>query len=150
MNSHERYKRSFSAIGTSHAFRTEECTMEEKSGRRIRMSRRLLIACILIICMLALSGISYAATGSPIPVIEKVTILFGDGTKIEKAVEFTVDEDGVYRESGNWIDEEHVINENDDGSVRIEGEGWDMEISFGTTETDAEDEGEGEEAPEEG
>ena len=143
MNSHEKYQRSFGSLSTSQALRMEECTMDNREtgrGRSLRMSRRLLIACILIIGLLAMSTITYAATGRTIT--DHVKVFFSNGTVKDIEVVTTVDEEGNVTTDGNEvIDEEFPVDEDGVAWVRIEGETedgekWSIETGFNDLEED--------------
>ena len=131
MNSHERYKRSFGVLETSRApewLTKEECTVEKKSFKGLRMSRRLLIVCILVIGLLAMSGLTYAATGRTIT--ENVKIYLSDGTTENIVVTSEIDEKGEASAYGYEVYLASELDENNEGSVKIEGDGWDIETGF--------------------
>ena len=151
MNSHEKYQRSFGVLETSRApewLTKEECTVEKKNFGGLRMSRRLLIVCILVIGLLAMSGLTYAATGKTIT--ENVKIYLSDGTTDNIVVTSEIDEEGEESEFGYEVDLEFKLDENNEGSVKIEGDGWDIESGFYNEPYGAEapvEDPEGEEAP---
>jgi hypothetical protein len=64
--------------------------MEKRSGRRFRISRRVLILCIMLLSIFALSGITYAATGSTIT--EHVKIWINGDLVDEKEFESNTDD----------------------------------------------------------
>ena len=136
MNNKERYQRTFSTLTASRApeWLKEECMMENNKHRTFRMSRRLIVVCVLLVALLAMSGITYAATGRTI--MYNVKLYFSDGTEKDIQVTSVIDEAGEEIVTGNEIDEEFALDENNEGSVRIEGEGWDMEFGFENPEAD--------------
>ena len=92
MNNREKYQRSFSVLKSTRTpewLTKEECTMEKRSGRRFRISRRILILCIMLLSIFALSGITYAATGSTIT--EHVKIWINGDLVDEKEFESNTD-----------------------------------------------------------
>ena len=156
MNSHERYQRRFGVLESSRTpewLTKEECTVENnRKHRNIRMSRRLLIVCILVIGLLAMSGLTYAATGKTIT--ENVKIYLSDGNTEDQTVTTEIDEEGEESVYGNQVDLEFPLDENNEGSVKIVGDGWEIESGFSNPygveapveEGDCE-EAEGQEAP---
>lgn len=141
MNNRDRYQRSFSVLTDSHTpewIIQEECTMKSNKRTGLRVSRRMLILVILIIGIFALSGISYAATGRTI--MYNVKLYFSDGTDKDIKVTSVIDENGEEVDViGNEIYEEFPLDENNEGSVKLEGEGWEMEFGFENPEADGED-----------
>ena len=141
MNNRDRYQRSFSVLTDSHTpewIIQEECTMKSNKRTGLRVSRRMLILVILIIGIFALSGISYAATGKTI--MYNVKLYFSNGTEKDIKVTSVIDENGEEVDViGNEIYEEFPLDENNEGSVKLEGEGWELETGFYHPEADDQD-----------
>ena len=143
MNNRDRYQRSFSVLTDSHTpewIIQEECAMNSNKRTGLRMSRKMLILVIMIIGIFALSGITYAATGRTI--MYNVKLYFSDGTEKDIKVTSVIDESGKETVTGNEINEEFPLDENNEGSVRLEGDGWEFETGFYNPEADDEDQAE--------
>lgn len=144
MNNREKYQRSFSVLKSTRTpewLTKEECTMEKRSGRGFRISRRVLILCIMLLSIFALSGITYAATGSTITEHVKIWI---NGDLVDEK-EFESNTDGYEVEApAAEVDITGETDENGEAEIILEGEGWEMGFEFRNPESG------NEVAPEEG
>ncbi|MBQ1689697.1 MAG: hypothetical protein II018_00330 [Firmicutes bacterium] len=135
MNNREKYQRSFSVLKSTRTpewLTKEECTMEKRSGRRFRISRRILILCIMLLSIFALSGITYAATGSTITEHVKIWI---NGDLVDEK-EFESNTDGYEAEApAAEVDITGETDENGEAEIVLEGEGWKMGFEFGNPES---------------
>ena len=135
MNNREKYQRSFSVLKSTRTpewLTKEECTMEKRSGRRFRISRRVLILCIMLLSIFALSGITYAATGSTITEHVKIWI---NGDLVDEK-EFESNTDGYEVEApAAEVDITGETDENGEAEIILEGEGWKMGFEFGNPDS---------------
>ena len=135
MNNKEKYQRSFSVLKSTRTpewLTKEECTMEKRSGRGFRISRRVLILCIMLLSIFALSGITYAATGSTITEHVKIWI---NGDLVDEK-EFESNTDGYEEEApAAEVDITGETDENGEAEIILEGEGWKMGFEFGNPDS---------------
>jgi hypothetical protein len=135
MNNREKYQRSFSVLKSTRTpewLTKEECTMEKRSGRRFRISRRVLILCIMLLSIFALSGITYAATGSTITEHVKIWI---NGDLVDEK-EFESNTDGYEAEApAAEVDITGETDENGEAEIVLEGDGWEIGFEFGNPES---------------
>jgi hypothetical protein len=135
MNNREKYQRSFSVLKSTRTpewLTKEECTMEKRSGRGFRISRRVLILCILLLSIFALSGITYAATGSTITEHVKIWI---NGDLVDEK-EFESNTDGYEAEApAAEVDITGETDENGEAEIVLEGDGWKIGFEFGNPES---------------
>ncbi|MBR2748674.1 MAG: hypothetical protein IKD97_02155 [Firmicutes bacterium] len=106
--------------------------MKNRSGRGFRISRRVLILCIMLLSIFALSGITYAATGSTIT--EHVKIWINGDLVDEKEFESTTDGYEVEAPAAE-VDITGETDENGESEIILEGEGWKMGFEFGNPES---------------
>ena len=135
MNNREKYQRSFSVLKSTRTpewLTKEECTMEKRSGRGFRISRRVLILCIMLLSIFALSGITYAATGSTITEHVKIWI---NGDLVDEK-EFESNTDGYEVEApAAEVDITGETDENGEAEIVLEGDGWEIGFEFGNPES---------------
>ncbi len=135
MNNREKYQRSFSVLKSTRTpewLTKEGCTMEKRSGRGFRISRRVLILCIMLLSIFALSGITYAATGSTITEHVKIWI---NGDLVDEK-EFESNTDGYEVEApAAEVDITGETDENGEAEIILEGEGWKMGFEFGNPDS---------------
>ncbi|MBQ1630036.1 MAG: hypothetical protein II099_01175 [Firmicutes bacterium] len=106
--------------------------MEKRSGRGFRISRRVLILCILLLSIFALSGITYAATGSTITEHVKIWI---NGDLVDEK-EFESNTDGYEAEApAAEVDITGETDENGEAEIVLEGDGWEIGFEFGNPES---------------
>lgn len=122
MNNRELYKAAFSNLHADHTLDLEALKMNEKEQKNmtgLRCKRGLLVTTLVLIMMLAMTAITYAATDGEVFKTVKFFITGGGDGQVREGT-YTVDEDGNYT-----ID----IKEGD--QVVAEGDGWSSEVKSG-------------------
>ena len=124
MSNRELYKQTFSHLHTDHTLDPEGVKMKMQKHTNmtgLRCTRRILVTAIILTLMLAMAGISYAATDGAVLDSIKVWINgqpAGDGV-------ITADENGAY-----------TVHVQEGDKIEIQGDGWSSEAQFGDMEGD--------------
>ena len=122
MSNRELYKQTFSHLHTDHTLDPEGVKMKMQGNKNmtgLRCTRRILVTAIIMTLMLAMAGISYAATDGAVLDSIKVWINgqpAGDG-------QVTVDENGAY-----------TVDVQEGDKIEIQGDGWSSEAQIGDME----------------
>lgn len=127
MNNRELYKAAFSNLHADHTLDLEAMKMkdsEKKTMTGLRCKRGLLVTTLVLIMMLAMTAITYAATDGEIFQTVRVLIT-SDGSDDGQVHEgtYTVDEDGNYN-----------IQLHEGEKVTVEGDGWTSKADIGNAE----------------
>ena len=124
MNNRELYKQTFSHLHTDRTLDPEGVKTKmhkNKNMTGLRCTRRILVTAIIMTLVLAMAGISYAATDGAVLNSIKVWINgepAGDGV-------ITSDENGTY-----------TVHVQEGDKVEIQGDGWSSEAQIGDMEGD--------------
>lgn len=121
MSNRELYKQTFSHLHTDHTLDPEGVKMKMQKNTNmtgLRCTRRILVTAIIMTLMLAMAGISYAATDGA--VLDSIMVWI-NGQPAEGQV--TVDENGAY-----------TVNVQEGDKIEIQGDGWTSEAQVGDME----------------
>ena len=124
MSNRELYKQTFSHLHTDHTLDPEGVKMKMQRNKNmtgLRCTRRILVTAIIMTLMLAMAGISYAATDGA--VLDSIMVLINGQPAGEGKV--TVDENGAY-----------TVQVQEGDKVEIQGDGWSSEAQIGDMEGD--------------
>lgn len=124
MSNRELYKQTFSHLHTDHTLDPEGVNMKMQRNKNmtgLRCTRRILVTAIIMTLMLAMAGISYAATDGA--VLDSIMVWINGQPAGEGKV--TVDENGAY-----------TVQVQEGDKVEIQGDGWSSEAQIGDMEGD--------------
>lgn len=124
MSNRELYKQTFSHLHTDHTLDPEGVKMKMQRNKNmtgLRCTRRILVTAIIMTLMLAMAGISYAATDGA--VLDSIMVWINGQPAGEGKV--TVDENGAY-----------TVQVQEGDKVEIQGDGWYSEAQIGDMEGD--------------
>ena len=124
MSNRELYKQTFSHLHTDHTLDPEGVKMKMQRNKNmtgLRCTRRILVTAIIMTLMLAMAGISYAATDGA--VLDSIMVWINGQPAGEGKV--TVDENGAY-----------TVQVQEGDKVEIQGDGWSSEAQIGDMEGD--------------
>ena len=119
MSNRELYKQTFSHLHTDHTLDPEGVKMKMQRNKNmtgLRCTRRILVTAIIMTLMLAMAGISYAATDGA--VLDSIMVWINGQPAGEGKV--TVDENGAY-----------TVQVQEGDKVEIQGDGWSSEAQIG-------------------
>lgn len=122
MSNRELYKQTFSHLHTDHTLDPEGVKMKMQGNKNmtgLRCTRRILVTAVIMTLLMAMAGISYAATDGAVLDSIKVWINgqpAGDG-------QVTVDENGAY-----------TVDVQEGDKIEIQGDGWSSEAQIGDME----------------
>ena len=122
MSNRELYKQTFSHLHTDHTLDPEGVKMKMQRNKNmtgLRCTRRILVTTIILTLLLAMAGISYAATDGAVLNSIKVWINgepAGDGG-------ITAEENGAY-----------TVHVQEGDKIEIQGDGWSSEAQIGDME----------------
>ena len=122
MSNRELYKQTFSHLHTDHTLDPEGVKTKmhkNKNMTGLRCTRRILVTAIIMTLMLAMAGISYAATDGA--VLDSIMVWINGHPAGEGKV--TVDENGAY-----------TVQVQEGDKVEIQGDGWSSEAQIGDME----------------
>ena len=124
MSNRELYKQTFSHLHTDHTLDPEGVKMKMQRNKNmtgLRCTRRILVNAIIMTLLLAMAGISYAATDGA--VLDSIMVWINGQPAGEGKV--TVDENGAY-----------TVQVQEGDKVEIQGDGWSSEAQIGDMEGD--------------
>ncbi|MGN0735601.1 MAG: hypothetical protein ACI4LP_07340 [Anaerovoracaceae bacterium] len=124
MSNRELYKQTFSHLHTDHTLDPEGVKMKMQRNKNmtgLRFTRRILVTAIIMTLMLAMAGISYAATDGA--VLDSIMVWINGQPAGEGKV--TVDENGTY-----------TVQVQEGDKVEIQSDGWSSEAQIGDMEGD--------------
>ena len=124
MSNRELYKQTFSHLHTDHTLDPEGVKMKMQRNKNmtgLRCTRRILVTAIIMTLMLAMAGISYAATDGA--VLDSIMVWINGQPAGEGKV--TVDENGAY-----------TVQVQEGDKVEIQGDGWSSAAQIGDMEGD--------------
>ena len=122
MSNRELYKQTFSHLHTDHTLDLEGVKMKMQKSTNItglRCTRRILVTAIILTLMLAMAGISYAATDGA--VLDSIKVWINGQPAGDDQV--TVDENGAY-----------TVDVQEGDKIEIQGDGWSSEAQIGDME----------------
>ena len=124
MNNRELYKQTFSHLHTDRTLDPEGVKTKMQKNKNmtgLRCTRRILVTAIIMTLVLAMAGISYAATDGA--VLDSIMVWINGHPAGEGKV--TVDENGAY-----------TVQVQEGDKVEIQGDGWSSEAQIGDMEGD--------------
>lgn len=122
MSNRELYKQTFSHLHTDHTLDPEGVKMKMQRNKNmtgLRCTRRILVTAIIMTLMLAMAGISYAATDGA--VLDSIMVWINGHPAGEGKV--TVEENGAY-----------TVQVQEGDKIEIQGDGWTSEAQVGDME----------------